>query len=105
MKSRLFFLFALLSYFLFFFRREELTTHDVFFTVKSNEGRAALFSACAATFYLLVTEIISIVEDAASRLWILDGIDVLNYLFSLLFVALCGFVCYGSARAGRLLSR
>ena len=104
LSSALVFLLALLSYFVFFFRRDTLTTHDVFFTAKSNEGRAALLSASVATLYLLVTEIINIVEDATARLWILDGIDVLNYLFSLLFVALCGFVCYVSARAGGVLS-
>ena len=102
--SLILFLLALLSYFLFFFRKDTLTVHEVFFTLKSNESKAALTSAAAATLYLLITEIISIVEDASSRLWILDGIDILNYLFSLFFVALCGFVCYVSARAGSYLS-
>ena len=102
--SALVFLLALLSYFLFFFRRDTLTTHDVFFTLRSNEGRAALVSALAVTLYLLVAEVIKIIEDAASRLWILDGIDILNYLFALFFVAACGFVCYVSARAGSRLS-
>lgn len=102
--SALVFLLALLSFFLFFFRRDTLTTHDVFFTLQSNEGRAALVSALAATLYLLVTEVIKIIEDAAARLWILDGIDILNYLFTLAFVAVCGFVCYVCARAGSCLS-
>lgn len=93
-------LIALLCFFLFFFKRDTLVSHAAFFTVKSSDGRAAAVAAAVVALYLLVTEAIGIVEDAAARLWIIDGIDLLNYLFSLIFAAVCGFACYAFARLG-----
>ena len=102
-SSLLVLLLALLGYFLFFFKKEESTATFAFFTVKSKEGKASALCAAAFTLYLLITETIQIVEDASARLWIVDGIDLLNYLFSLVFVAVCGLGCYVAARAGSLL--
>ena len=103
--SLLLLLLALLGYFLFFFKKERLVYHSVFFTVKSNEGRAAALCAAVVALYLLTTEVINIIEDAASLLWVIDGIDLANYLFSLVFAAACGLGCYAAARAGSLLIR
>ena len=101
--SLLLLLLALLGYFFFFFKKEEIVFHNVFFTVKSNEGRAAALCAGVAALYLITTEVIKILEDAASMLWIIDGIDLINYLFSLVFAVACGLGCYLAARAGGLL--
>ncbi len=96
---------ALLSYFIFFFKKEEITTHDAFFTKASADSRGAILCAVLITVYFLVMEVLGIIKDGASRLWILDGLDIGNYLFSIFFVCLRGFAAYVFSRLGGRLSR
>ena len=105
LSSLLVLLLALLGYFLFFSKKETLVHHSAFFTLASNEGRAAAVCASSVTLYLLADEILSIIKDAAARLWILDPVDILNYLFSIVFALVCGLACYAAARGGSLLMK
>ncbi len=83
---------------LLFVRRRVLLADDRFFTLLSTEGRILLLTVGCTFAVSLVSEVWSILQDASARLWLIDLIDVGNYLFALLYLAATALLSYSAGR-------
>ncbi len=94
-----FFLVLLFLGYLLFTKRKE-TAEERFFGLGGSDVHMSLLAILAIAVQDLVVFAFSFFEYLDSKLFLIDGIDILQGVFSLFFVLLCAFIAFCSARFG-----
>ena len=97
-NSLFFLLLIFLGYFLFI--RRVRTSEKGFFGLSGSDAKGLLLSVLVIASQDLVLFIIDFIEYLESKLFLLDGIDILEAVFSLFFLALCALLAFCSGRFG-----
>lgn len=98
LHSSFFLILLLLGYLLF--SKKEAIPQERFFTFRGKDFYMSALCIAVIALQDLILFLFSFFEYLDDKLFLIDAVDIFEGLFSLVFIALCAFVSYASARFG-----